>query len=287
MLLAGSACIGDENFQEDTMTPGELYNDYRDLHVDLLEGRFLMGIDVHEYRNHSLDGEFSTAHGVEAYSELVKKIQKHCKKIGQGKYRFVHAESTLKNGYVLTYAKVDVITTWPDLMRPYIGKGTPDDIRMVLRLAVHYDLLTPTISEVQKYCDRNIGIDCSGFASAYYGGQWMGKGASYYRDNAVKLTKLEDVRPGDAIVWQNGVHIAVIDRITSEEKTSGIIYSLGCSVAESTGDRMVTDGPSDGLNYTEYYLLFDGPGKFKAMRSLVKKNEDSFYSPKVYVMHIS
>lgn len=269
------------------MTPGGLYNEYRHLSVDLLEGRVLMGIDVHEYRNHELGGEFSTAHGVEAYNALLQKVQKHCKKIGQGKYQFVHQESNVYNGYVVTYAKVHVITTWPDLMRPYIGKGTPDDIRMVLRLAVHYNLLTSTVAEIQKFCDRNIGIDCSGFASAYYGGQWMGKGATHYRDNAAKLTKLEDVRSGDSIVWQNGVHIALIDKITSEEKTSGITYSLGCSVAESTGDHMLTGGPSDGLNYTEYYLLFDGPGKFKAMRSLVKKGEDDFYSPKVYVIRVS
>jgi hypothetical protein len=111
------------------MTPGDLYNEYRHLCVDLLDGRFLMGIDVHEYRHHELSGEFSTVHGVEAYNELLRKLQKQCKKIGQGKYRFVHVESDVKNGYVLTYAKVDVITTWPDLMRPYIGKGTPDDIR--------------------------------------------------------------------------------------------------------------------------------------------------------------
>ena len=264
------------------MTPGQLYTEYRNLSVDLLDGRVLRGIDVHEYRNNALGGEFSTVHGLKAYDELVNEVKKHCKPIGSGKYQFFRKES--HNGYAVTYSQT--ITTWPDLQRPYIGKGTPHDIRMALRLAVHFGLLPAVVSAIQSYCNSNIGLDCSGFAGAYYGGEWMGKGATYFRDNAKKVTRLEDVRSGDAIVFQSGVHIALIDSITSAERESGIVYAVGCKVAESTADRMVVGGPSDGLNYTDYYLLLDDSG-FKVMRSFVYNGNDSYDSPNIFVMGVS
>jgi hypothetical protein len=273
------------------MTPHDLYKTYRHLDVDLLDGQWIIGIDIHEYRNNRddyLQGEFSTAAGTAAYNELVTQVQKHCECIGQGKYRFLYSESQVqKRRWVVTYSKVHVITTWPDLQRPYVGKGTPDDIRMALRLAVHYELLKPTRPDIQNYCKDNIGLDCSGFASAYYGGQWMGKGADDYR-KAPKLTKLEDVRPGDAIVWQNEPHIAVIDKITSKEETAaGIVSSLDCKVAEATRDHMLTLGVPDGLNHTDYHLLFDGPGKFKIMRSIVYNRKDSFHWPQACIVRVS
>ncbi len=49
---------------------------------------------------------------------------------------------------------------------------------------------------------------------------------------------------------------------------------------------MVEGGPSDGLNYTEYSLLFDGAGdKFKIMRSYAA-NEQGFYFTKVYIANL-
>jgi hypothetical protein len=262
-----------------------LHDEYRDLYVTLTNGQTLFGIDVHEYRNHELGGDFSTAAGVEEYDRLRKVIEKKCPRIAKGKYRFVEAQKTSdSNGWTKTVFEGQILTTWPDMMRPYIGKGTPDDIRWAIRLAVHFGLLSSSLSDIQRYCDSNIGIDCSGFAAAYYGGRYMGKGATYFRDNAPKVTRVEDIRAGDSIVWQSGAHIAVIDKIVETHKEGSLVYAVTCMVAESTGDRMETDGPSDGLNYTEYCILFDAPGKFKALRSLVKKGKDSFYSPGIVVV---
>jgi hypothetical protein len=35
---------------------------------------------------------------------------------------------------------------------------------------------------------------------------------------------------------------------------------------------------------SDYSLLFDGPGKFEALRSLVQKGKDTYYSPEVVVV---
>ncbi len=270
------------------MSAVDLHDGYRDLFVTLTNGQTLFGIDVHEYRNHEEGGEFSTAAGVIEYDKVRKMIEKKCQRIAKGKYRFIEAQTTPEgSGWTKTIYYGQIITTWPDLMRPYIGKGTPNDIRWAIRLAIHYDLLNASVSSIQKYCDSSVGIDCSGFASAFYGGNWMGKGATFFRDNAPKVTKVEEIRAGDSIVWQSGVHIAVIDKIVETHKDGNLVYGVTCMVAESTGNRMVTDGPSDGLNYTEYCLLFDAPGKFKALRSLVRKGVDAYYSPSVIVVRPS
>lgn len=266
------------------MTPVGLHDEYRDLYVDLMDGQLIEGLDIHEYRNHELKGGFSTESGMAAYELVKAKVVKHLKHVGTHLYRFTFEQTTKFIGYTKTIYGAKIIITWPDLIRPFLGKGTPDDIRTAIQLAVHFELLEPSKNAIQRYCDANIGIDCSGFASAYYGGTWMGRGATYYRDNARKITKLEEIRPGDAIVWKSGVHIALIDSICNLERSSGMVCSMDCSVAESTGDRMSTDGPADGLMISDYSLLFDGPGKFKALRSLVQKGKDTYYSPEVVVV---
>jgi len=267
------------------MTPYELYQTYRSLSVPLTDGTTIFNLDIHEYRNHEMSGDFSTASGLKEYEKLKTAVEKNCKKLGTGKYQFNEAWKKTTGSWTTTVFKANVITIWPDLIRPFLGKGTPEDIRFVLRLAIHFELLKPIKSQMQRYCDENVGIDCSGFASAYYGGSWMGKDAKDYRDSATRVKKIADISPNDSIVFQNGKHIAVIDKITERDSTC-----VGCKVAESTSDQMELAGPSDGLNYTEYFLLFDGTKssgeqKFKVLRSIVNsKGADDYYSPAVYVV---
>ena len=263
-----------------TTTPGGLYRTYRSLDIPLVDGTKIYGIDVHEYRNHDLGGDFSTAAGLEAFEQLKSVVTKKCKSIGGKSYRFVYSDDDQVNGWKRTVYRADIITTWPDMMRPFLGKGSPDEIRMVIRLAIHFGLLAKTASAVQEYCDKNIGLDCSGFARAYYGTRWSS--IAGVRDNSQRITRLEDIRTGDALIWNSGGHVAVIDTIKSIEREKGIAYCLTCNVAESTADPMVAGGPTDGLNYTEYYLLFDGNDKIKVLRSLASSS-NGCYSPAVCV----
>lgn len=270
------------------MTPGDLYKQYRNLYVELLDGRLIFHIDVHEYRNHDLKGDFSTAAGYKEYTELKAKIEKDCKKVGTNKYQFNYEKASGPG--LWAYPRALMITTWPDLTRPFVGKGTPDDIRTALRLAVHYEMLKPTASAIQEYCDRNIGIDCAGFAAAYYRGKWVETpyDVGDFQRESTKLSRLEDVRDGDAIIWRSGAHIAVIDKIAEVGREAGKVDYLVCNVAESTGERMLTDGPSDGLNYTTYALYAEQrQGHFKAVRSLVQRQKDAFYDVRVYLCRLT
>jgi len=80
------------------------------------------------------------------------------------------------------------------------------------------------------------------------------------------------------LIWNSTEHIALIDSIKLVEKEAGIAYCVTCMVVESTADELAKDGPADGLNYTEYLLLHDGPGKMKVMRPFAH-SRTSYDSP--------
>src|SRR5262249_46707874 len=106
---------------------------------------------------------------------------------------------------------------------------------------------------LQKYCDQQGGMDCSGFASVAYGYQKIdneGYDATVFRTRGVERTRIEDIRAGDAIVWLKDDHIALIDSVTGPFDTSP---ALRCMVAESTVGMVTPTGP--GVQYSEY--LFD------------------------------
>jgi hypothetical protein len=49
---------------------------------------------------------------------------------------------------------------------PFYGKGSPEEVQVVLQLAVRYGVFP--IEKVQIYCDNgNIGLDCNGFVGNY------------------------------------------------------------------------------------------------------------------------
>lgn len=61
----------------------------------------------------------------------------------------------------------------PFVAAPFYGKGTPEDVQIVLQLAVRYGLIGKTQGEIQAYCDDKdndmgrIGLDCSGFVGNF------------------------------------------------------------------------------------------------------------------------
>jgi hypothetical protein len=175
------------------------------------------------------------------------------------------------------------------LYNVFVGKGSPKEIADALKLSVAFGHVEPTLHSMQKYCDKNIGVDCSGFAANYFGltaKEICNTGASKMAPMAKRVRRLEDVRVGTAIVFTNGQHVALVDSITNTDKTNGITYSIDCKVAESTGDKMVEGGPADGLNYTDYVLLFENnkydPTIFKILRPL-SGAKNGFYGKDVHL----
>ena len=64
----------------------------------------------------------------------------------------------------------------PFVAAPFYGKGTPEDVQIVLQLAVRYGLIGSSQLEIQNYCDvipgdktkqGRIGLDCSGFVGNF------------------------------------------------------------------------------------------------------------------------
>jgi hypothetical protein len=271
-------------------TPHALYCAYRNLKVSLLGRQIILSIDIHEYRNNELKGDVGTADGLKEYSELRKKILKYGYLKGSNLYEIYYpimaaADRKKKPDTPISdYMVFDA--GWP-LYNVFTGKGSPKQIADAIKVAVAFGHAEPTLHSIQAYCDKNIGIDCSGFASVFFGltaYETTSTGASAMSPPNKRLSRLEDVRCGTAIVFKSGKHVALVDTITKVETTQGIAYSVECKVAESTADEMVEGGPSDGLNYTDYVLLVENqksdPTLFKILRPLTK-GKHGFYDPLV------
>lgn len=259
-------------------TPKSLYDNYRNLDVTLIDGVTIYGIDIHEYRNNELDGGLGCGEGNKAYETLKQKVVKHGIKYSSQLYELNYPiENYPKTeNAVIPY---DYVIKWPDLIRPYVGKGSPDEIRLALRLAVGFGLVKDTKAAIQDYCDKYIGLDCSGFAGNYLGNGLTGKKALEFAPPGTRLGYLERVKSGTAIVWQNGKHVALVDEVVNYTRgTNGYMDSVECFVAESTGDQMIAGGPKDGLNYTKYKILYINRGeKFQVVRSLAAAKKDYYY----------
>jgi hypothetical protein len=265
------------------MTPYELFSKYRNLDVRLSDYRMIYGLDIHEYRNASLGGDFSVAGGEKAFKDLQKKIGEFGQPAGYKRYLInypiISKKEYAKTPYVPAWQ--EYVVTYPDLYEVYMGKGSLVQIEQALRLAVAFGLVKDNKSDLQRYCDKNIGLDCSGFARNYFNGDFKTI-ENFAAQN--KLTDLSLVRTGTAIIWKSLSHIALVDKVTKVERTGNTVYAVECMVAESTGDRMLRDGPKDGLNYTEYTILYEKPGNvFEAFRSIAKRR--GFYKPKVYLVN--
>lgn len=265
------------------MTPYDLYYDYRNLYVMLDDFRAVYGIDIHEYRNASLGGDFSVSEGEKAFKELQKKIGEYGQPAGYKKYLMSYPLISKKEFSKMPYVPAwqEYVVTYPDLYEVYMGKGSVDQIKQALRLAVAFGLVKDNKTDLQRYCDKYIGLDCSGFAKSYFNGN-VKTIESFAAQN--KLYDLQNVRTGTAIVWTNFKHIALVDKVTKVERTGQTIYAVECMVAESTGDQMLAEGPKDGLNYTEYTILYKNPGNvFEVFRSYNNKN--GYYKTNVYLVN--
>jgi hypothetical protein len=57
-------------------------------------------------------------------------------------------------------------------VRPFWGKGSPEDCQVVLQLALLLNLTTSR--ELQTWANTNLGLDCNGFVGNYLFHAWMG-----------------------------------------------------------------------------------------------------------------
>jgi hypothetical protein len=104
-----------------------------------------------------------------------------------------------------------------NVQKVFYGKGSPDQIDTAIWLASRYGRVTRT--NIQKWCDDNLGLDCNGFVGNFWGADPENP-ISWYDVGRRKNTPL-GIYVGDALVSYNKVqdttpfHIAVVENVTS------------------------------------------------------------------------
>jgi hypothetical protein len=278
------------------MKPFEYLRQYRDLTVQLVSGRLVPGIDVHEYRNaqdvfdkrntdddasNNVDGmsaDFDAGPGwTVAWSALRAKIVRHGKKQGGGLYSLQFPLPT-KDQPTPAAGPPEIVNA-PALAQAYIGKGTPEIIASALRYAEAFGLVAGNASAMQKYCDEYIGLDCNGYVGNYLkaeGSKLVGPSTSAnagsFMPESRRLSKLADVKYRSVLCWKSAGHVAIIDTLFGPVLAPPKFDTevVRCMVCESTGARLVPgDIHTDGLNYTLYEIHPPTSSKvFKVKRGL-------------------
>lgn len=194
----------------------------------------------------------------------------------------------------------------PFVAAPFFGKGSPEDVQIVLQLAVRYGLIGKTQADIQKYCEGDekaktqmgrIGLDCNGFVGNFLrhsigGRQWVEKpGKNEYswastgittlmKDVGKRITKMDDFVFSEVYVL-GLVNSAgkIIDR--KEGKTVGhvaisqpltllskAVYKDGKKIGEHPALQVVeATGRGKGLVESEYEILeVDKTGVFNVWR---------------------
>src|SRR5262249_54957810 len=118
------------------------------------------------------------------------------------------------------------------LQRVFTGKGAPEDIRNVVRLASRFKLTDA--ATVNKYCTTNIGLDCNGFAGNFWG---IDPDTPIGHYNVGRRKEVAEVAAGDAMIFYlkgatEPYHIAVVDdvKVHLKQFETIVAQSMGLEV---------------------------------------------------------
>jgi len=137
----------------------------------------------------------------------------------------------------------------PLFMHVFSGKGAPEQITAVLKLATKFrsklgaswkDKGSLGESAKQFYWDF-IGLDCSGFAGNYAKavGSKQGPNSAIlsFAPPAKRITKVADIKPGSLLVWKDNSHIATINGKRKDGRWD-IVESNGDPVVKGLGNTV-------------------------------------------------
>lgn len=192
---------------------------YLNLNAKLDDGKTGVALRIDRYLNNSLKMPRNVNAG-KALSQLLGNI------VGELKVKYPGP---------LKFKIGDIAYDRYKLQRVFYGKGSPEDIRNVVRLASRYQLTDA--KTVNQYCTTNIGLDCNGFAGNFWGIDPETFIGSY---DVNRRKAVADVASGDAMIYYrkgggDPVHIAVVDEVNIVGKDFQVI------VAQSAG-------PDQGIN---------------------------------------
>jgi hypothetical protein len=162
------------------------------------------------------------------------------------------------------------------LQRVFTGKGAPEEIRNVVRLASRFKLTDA--AKVSKYCTTNIGLDCNGFAGNFWG---INPDTEIHGYDMGRRKEVADVAAGDAMIFYlKGAtapyHMAVVEEVNVHMKQFEIIVAQSMGLEEgihkfSWGDmtpqknakgELFTHKVISGAGDTTMYFA-EGPAKGK------------------------
>ncbi len=163
-------------------------------------------------------------------------------------------------------------------MHVFGGKGSPEQIQAVLKLAAHFKGKLGkawkdkgSLSDsVKEFYHAKIGVDCSGFAGNYAAaiGTKFGPNSPIlsFAPASKRIKKVADIAPGQVLVWKDNSHIATIQG-KNDDGTWAII--------ESAGDP-------NGLTATNKTFEFkDAPGG--PLAQVIKNGKKGGWKSTVYV----
>jgi hypothetical protein len=150
------------------------------------------------------------------------------------------------NGARIQVGKRDEIRM--SAVRPFYGKGSPEDCQIVLQLALLLRLTTP--ERLQAWADTNLGLDCNGFVGNYIFHDVMGQD---WRMNAGEKQPGPSTNIATIFQWAagSGDFNALDDLATIEPSRSYLIVR-----ADSHG-RVIPGGP----NSTVGHIAITQPGE--------------------------
>lgn len=154
----------------------------------------------------------------------------------------------------------------------FAGRATPDQLRQVLWLATYFGYIVaaekagkPKKCTAQQFADWYLGMDCTGFVSAFFGIAGGKSIERYDKDVSKRRRAVGEIRRSDVMIRKEGEiykHIALVESATPRSG-GGIVLITSESVGGPTG---VTSG-------VRRELVVKSPGVF----ALAKGGESEFY----------
>lgn len=146
---------------------------------------------------------------------------------------------------------------------PFYGKGSPEEVQIVLQLAVRYGLFPK--EKLQIYCDNgNIGLDCNGFVGNYLRHVWQGKPwATDARSKSEKKTEFDANTMIQSIMKFSGSTQAVK---TLEEIERQPFSSYFMAMANQNGQILDHVKNPDG-SVSHGHIVITEPNTFKKVPS--------------------
>jgi hypothetical protein len=133
---------------------------------------------------------------------------------------------------------------------PFIGKGSPFDIRQAILAASWCGLVD--LQSTQHYCDENMGLDCNGFASNLFRLERTTSVASF-DDRMNRFDSAGRIGTRTVLIWLNATgegkshtHIAVVESVTSIDLEREVV---DLQIVHAEGSRR-------GLNQKRFFKRF-------------------------------